>query len=787
MYIYLRKTLPLSLFFLLFFSLALHAQNRYTLTGTVSEENSHEHLIGATIQVKESAIGTTTNSYGFFSLSLPPGTYTLIISYVGYQTTEKSVELKQHTQLNINLKPGAELDEVEVSANNPSTGTPSVRVSTISIPTQSIKQLPALMGEKDLLKVIQLLPGVQSGAEGNTGMYVRGGGADQNLIILDDAPVYNANHLFGFLSIFNGDALKSIQLTKGGFPARYGGRLSSVLEINMKDGNKEKTEGEIGIGLIASRGTLEIPIVKRKSSLILAARRTYIDLLLKPFTSSNDFSGYFYDMSVKFNYEINPKSKIYVSAYLGRDSASGSDSYTDQSDEKWGFNWGNATGTFRWNKILSDKIFCNTSLIFSNYVFRTFSTEKNQGKETYSTKYQSKIQDFGAKQDLLFAPLPQYTLRTGWAVTLHKFTPSAILIKEESSQHNSFSAKTTNTVESAAYIENEMSLMSNVALNAGIRFSHYFHPQKSYLSVEPRITSAISLPKAWNMKASYAIMNQYVHLLTSSGASLPMDLWVPTTKEIKPQQAKQFAVGLEKDLFARKIFFSIEGYYKTMKNTIGYAPGSNFLLVEEPESIQQYSWEENTIQGKGNSYGIETFIQRKVGRLSGWIGYTLSWTRHQFKESNNGRKFYPRFDRRHDIAIVGIYKPSTRITLSGNWVYGTGNAISIPTASYKIPQTPIRVPNHISSEVFDIYNRKNDFRAPSYHRLDVGIQVHTKGKRTTRTWDFSIYNIYNRKNPFFIKKSTKKSDTATSSHSKEILKQYSIFPFLPSVTYNLKF
>lgn len=775
--------------FILFLSTAIlasiHAQptsGKYTLNGYISEKESKELLIGASVHIVGTSLGSITNNYGFYALTLPEGTYTVTVSYIGFVPETHTIRLNSNTQLNVELSRQNELEEVIVSSEQTKRATNSAQMSMIELPVSQITQLPALLGEKDVLKALQLLPGVQSGMEGNSGIYVRGGGPDQNLIILDDAPIYNASHLFGFFSVFNGDAIKNVQLTKGGFPARYGGRLSSVLDMSMKDGNKEKTSGEVGVGLISSRATIEIPVVKQKSSLLLSGRRTYIDLLIRPFTPKDTYGGYyFYDLNIKYNYEFSPRDKLYVSGYFGKDSFVGNDNSSNGFTSKWGLNWKNATGTIRRNKLLSDNIFTNTSFIFSHYRFNIYSREKSASNEVYEMDYRSQIQDIGFKYDLLFVPHPQYTIRGGIATTWHHFKPNAMLIRDDMAQRNSKEAKTVKTLESGVYIENDFHLWNKMHINAGMRWSHYLLKEKTYQQLEPRLSASVLLPHKWAIKASYATMKQYVHLLSSSGANLPMDLWVPTTKVIRPQKSHQIALGLTKDLSEKKLSFSLEGYYKRMNNIIGYAPGANFLLVEEPESMQEYSWEESTIQGQGWSYGVEMLLHKKAGNLSGWVGYTLSWTQNQFEEDNNGRKFYPKYDRRHDVSIVSIYKISPKATLSANWVYGTGNALTIPFKTYQLPNNPIPIPQHVSQHHVNAYQEKGNFRAPAYHRLDLSIQVHTKGKRTLRTWDFGIYNLYARQNPFFVRVDYNGSGKINK------LKQYSLFPFIPSVTYNLKF
>ncbi|MBV7440009.1 TonB-dependent receptor [Weeksellaceae bacterium TAE3-ERU29] len=771
-------------------------ENKYTISGYITEEGSKESIIGANIYFPEIDKETTSNNYGYYAMSLPEGTYHLICSYVGFQDFEKEVKLDKNLVLNISLSNSIKLSEVVATAENSIRQSKTSRMSEVKIPITQIKQLPGLLGEKDVLKALQLTPGVQSGSEGNSGLYVRGGGPDQNLLILDDAPVYNASHLFGFFSIFNGDAIKNVTLTKGGFPARYGGRLSSVLDMSMKDGNKEKFAGEVGIGLISSRLTLEAPIIKNKSSFIISGRRTYVDLIARPLMDSDEKVGYyFYDLNAKINYEIDQNNKLYLSGYFGKDKFN-STFKTDYSETKGALLWGNATGTIRWNRLFGNHIFSNTSLIFSDYNFQISNTDKHKENSNntdkyifYESKYKSSISDLGLKYDMQFSLMPNYTLRTGLASTIHNFSPSAITTKNESASLSNYenSVEKIKTIESGIYAENELKFLDKIRMNVGLRFSHYHHEEKTYMGLEPRFSVGYSLSDDMAIKGSYASMYQYVHLLTSSGISLPMDLWVPTTNIIKPQHSQQVAIGFTKDWIERKIAFSIEGYYKKMNSIIGYAPGANFLLnsTDPSNASQDYSWEENIIQGQGWSYGVELFAHKKVGKLSGWLGYTLSWTQHQFDEDNGGEKYFARYDRRHDFSFVGIYNITDNITLSGTWVYGTGNAISLPNATYISENDPI---GDFHQNIYS-YGKKNDFRMRAYHRLDLAIQFNKITKRNNkRTWEIGLYNAYSRKNPFFYQIVEKERQRADGTFYREnVLTQYSVFPIIPSISYTLKF
>lgn len=818
------RILPALFFFNLFFysafsygqsflSTSLKQQSVATISGYVREKGSQEALLGVSISVEGTLLGTTTNAYGFYSLTLPvQNQLSLRFSFVGYQTETRTIDLKSNTSISLELTPGRMLNEVTIRGKTQEdkiSETP--QMSKIEVPIAQLKKIPALLGEKDVLKVLQLMPGVQKGSEGSTGIYVRGGGPDQNLIILDDATVYNANHLFGFFSVFNGDALKSVELTKGGFPARYGGRLSSVIELNMKDGNKEKLHGEGSIGLIASRVTLEGPIKRKKdstarSSFLISGRRTYLDLLARPLiavaTKGEESAGYyFYDLNAKLNYDFGPKNKLYLSGYFGEDRFWVRSKYTNYS-AKAGLDWGNATGTVRWNHLFSDKLFSNTSLIFSNYRFAIHMDERNLDQVTnteslYSLRYQSGIRDFSIKTDFDFYPSPQHSIRFGLQSLAHRFTPSAYVFKDTQLDQQRNEVSAIDVVESGIYAEDTWKPTSRLRLNGGLRLSHFAHPKIQYVRPEPRLSAAYILKPDLSFKASYSLMNQYIHMLSNTGIGLPTDLWVPTTDRVKPQQSEQVAAGFAKDITNLGLTFTLEGYYKRMKNIISYKEGASFLPIDtfdSPNTIQMVDWQNNVTTGKGWSYGVEALLQKKVGRFSGWAGYTLSWTQWQFNELNGGKKFYPRYDRRHDISLVGVYELSPRITLSANWVYGTGNALSMPLGTYTTyDKSGTR---HYLNGLFDYgkqvedYGDKNSFRAEAYHRFDLGIQFHKKKKHHERTWEFSVYNLYDRRNPFIYLLTDKKiEDEGSPDHgkAKTVLNRYSIFPIIPSFSYMFKF
>jgi hypothetical protein len=784
----------LLVFFILLFTFCSFSQNnKVTVSGYVREKGSQESLIGVNVYLANKKIGTTTNTFGFYSLTIQGNdSITLIFSYVGYTQQIKTYFLRDDIELNIELEQNNQLEEVIVISEGRKKVSEEVQMSKIDIPISQIKSIPAFLGEKDVLKVLQLMPGVQKGSEGNAGIYVRGGGPDQNLIILDDAIVYNAYHLFGFFSLFNGDALKSVELTKGGFPARYGGRLSSVIDMNMKDGNKEELHGSGGIGLVASRLSLEGPIKKGKSSFLISGRRTYIDALARPFMSKHDRGGYyFYDLNAKINYDFGRKNKLYLSGYFGRDKFFYKSEYEQEdADGKWterntgGFNWGNATGTLRWNHLFNQILFANTSLIFSNYQFVVTAKETSKEDE-YNLRYTSGIRDLTFKYDLDFLPSPDHSLKFGLVSTHHRFTPSAVVLKNTEDFQFKKKVKEINVVESAIYAEDTYKPFRKLKLNGGLRLSHFYTSNENYLKLEPRIATSFNLSDNLSLKASYALMNQYVHLVSNTGVGLPTDLWVPATKRIRPQQSQQVAAGVAKDFEKKNFAVTVEAYYKKMDNIIGYKEGASFLLIDDPTTNDEVDWEDNITSGQGWSYGAELLIQRKFGKLSGWIGYTLSWTQLQFDSLNFGKKYYARYDRRHDISVVVIYKLSEKITLSGTWVYGSGNAITLPTSKFNTGDHNFYRRPQFSYTTRQDFGETNGFRMASYHRFDFGVQFHKKKKWGERTWEVNVYNVYNRKNPFFYTINSKHDEKTNTE--KTYLNQISLFPILPSVSYSFNF
>jgi hypothetical protein len=775
--------------------------NSNTISGYITEEGSKELLLGVSIFVAELNLGTVSNDYGFYSLTLPAGEHKITISYLGFSPQEINVNLNNDVALDIILKPQAEkLDEVVVSSESQSNNSKVTQMSTEKLDPKIVQDIPALLGEKDILKTLQLLPGISGGTEGSSGFFVRGGTPDQNLIILDDAVVYNSNHLFGFFSVFNGDAIKSVKAFKGGFPARFGGRLSSVIKIDMKDGNKEKLTGKVNVGLISSSLLLEGPINKGKTSFLFSGRRTYADILAQPFIDGDINAGYFFaDINFKVHHILNNNNKLYWSNYYGEDKFYGNERSGENNENKSKafLGWGNVTSSLRWNHKFSNKFFSNTSLIFSNYKFRVSLKDKFDNEESIF-KTSSGINDYTLKSDFNYYPNPNHTIRFGVLGTIHNFTPQSLVI-EDSFLDNQNTKQILNSFEGGAFIEDDWKITRKFKISAGLRLSYFKQNRTSYLNPEPRLGLSWNVKPDLAVKASYANMNQYVHLLSSSGIGLPTDLWVSSTDKVKPQRSNQFALGVAKDFTDNQYSLSLEGYYKTTDDIIEYKEGASFLLFDDLESARELSWEEDITAGKGWAYGAEILLRKKKGPFIGWLGYTLAWSQRRFKELNLGRLFNARYDRRHDISLVGIYKPSKRMTLSANWVYSSGINYTLANISSLTPSTGIPILNSLDRfsssfsgflETNNFSAERNNFRGEANHRFDIGIQFHKQKKRGERTWGFSLYNSYARRNPFFYTVESRlvdlDGDDSVDVERQELIRN-SILVLVPSINYTFKF
>ncbi len=795
-----QSLLKKKLILLFFIPLVLSAQKKSTISGYITEKGSKESLIGVSIYVKEFHTGTVSNSYGFYSITLPQkDSVTIIYSYVGFISDTVVLTLEENHSINIELAMGVSLKEVVIHSEK--TLSEVVQMSSIKLSAVEIKSVPMLFGEKDLFKTLMLLPGVQSSTEGTSGMYIRGGGPDQNLIILDEATIYNANHLLGFFSIFNGDAIKSVELIKGGFPARYGGRLSSIIDVNMKEGNKTSYHGEGGVGLVAAHAMVEGPIVKDKSSFIVSARRTYFDVLTQPIFLVNNpgFSAgyYFYDINAKVNYDFGDKNKLYLSGYFGRDKFYISEKSYD-SKTKGGLFWQNGTATVRWNHLFSNKLFSNLSYIYSNYTMKIYMQSKISTEET-SLDYKSGIEDHSLKYDLTYVLNPSNTFYMGANFTYHQFIPSALMAKETDTIYNISQSIKLHGFEYAIYAEDEISIAKVLKINPGIRLAMFSIKNKTYFSPEPRINVSYNILSHLAIKTSYALMNQNIHLLSTSSIGMPSDLWLPSTNNIQPQQSQQIALGLAYDWEKPSLFFSLEGYYKKMEHMIAYKEGASFLFLDyidgEMPNTGKLAWENNVTIGQGWSYGIEFLIKRTKGKFTGWIGYTLSWTEQQFDELNFGKKFFTRYDRRHDVSIVMMYSPTNWINLSLTWVYATGNAITLPQSTYYMESINDVLAEYMANtlnfnytaypQYLYSYGERNNVRMKAFHHLDIGIQFIRHHEKWKSIFEISVYNLYNHKNPFFYYIASDYDPITNTPVQK--LKQVSIFPIIPSFTYNFKF
>jgi len=759
------------------------AQTRITLSGTVQDATSGENLTGATVRVRElPGVGTGANAYGFFTLTVPAGTYTLEASFVGYATQQRQLTITASQRLDFKLKPsGNDLSEVVVTGRSTDANISKAQMGVETLDLKQIAKVPVLFGEKDVIKTLTLLPGIKSAGEGSSGFSVRGGAVDQNLILLDEAPVYNASHLLGFFSTFNSDAIKDLTVFKGGMPAQYGGRLSSVVDIKMKDGNNQQLHGSGGIGLIASRLALEGPIVKDKGSFIVTARRTYADVFLKLSKNENtkNSSLYFYDVNAKANYALNDRNRLYFSAYLGRDALGLANTF--------GQYYGNQTATLRLNHLFSDRVFSNTSLIYSKYDYEIDITSNAQ-----NFKIISKIQDLNLKQDFEFTPSTTQTVRFGAQAIYHTITPGYV-VADAGASVNSTADRTNYSLETAAYASHEWQATPRLNFTTGLRLSGFslLGPGtystydaagtvltatpydkkgeflKTYVRLEPRFSTSFQLNEASQLKAGYARNVQNLHLLSNSSTALPTDLYVPTTFNVKPETSDQVSAGYYRTLGKDKTYsLVVETYYKALQNQIDYRDGTQLR--------GNFDVEASLLYGIGRAYGIEFLVRKDVGRLTGWLGYTLSKSQRQFAEINGGSWFNARQDRPHDLSVVAIYQLNSKWSFSGTFLASTGNAATFPVGKYVV-----------AGQVVSRYGERNADRQPGYRRLDLGATYEKPGQEGHRfhsSWSFSIYNALGRENPYSIRfQADPKDPTRTQAV------QTALFRMVPSATYNFSF
>lgn len=781
-----KPTRLLSLAVLLLITLQGFAQTaKFTVSGTVKDNKTGETLIGTTVRVAElPGTGTATNEYGFYSLTIPQGTYHIITQYVGYLADTFTVDLSQNTAHNISLKDAAsEIQVVVVSATKENAHVTDAEMGTEKLDIKELNKIPVLFGEKDILKTIQLLPGIQANGEGNGGFTVRGGAADQNLILLDEAPVYNASHLLGFFSTFNSDAIKDMTVYKGTEPAQYGGRLSSVLDVRMKEGNNKSYEADGSIGLISSKLSVEGPIVKDKGSFFVSGRRTYADLFTK--LSSNEktkqSSLYFYDLNAKANYHIGEKDVLFLSGYFGRDHLGLADNF--------GINWGNGTATLRWNHIVNSKLFSNTSFIFSDYDF-TLDIESVGARFDIN----SHIRDYNVKQEFQYSPNTKHLLRFGFNTIYHIITPGKVTPKDTSSSIISLALQNRYSWENAIYASDDWKVATWLNINVGVRLStfsvlgsgdfyildntanvlgghdvvdtaSYKNGQfvKTYINPEPRLSASFIINEFISIKASYNRNTQYLHLISNSTTTSPSDKWIPSNNNIKPEIADQFSLGYFQTFWKNRLEFSVEGYYKYMQNQVDYINGANITSNDAIES--------QLLSGGGRAYGVEFYLRKKSGKFTGWVSYTLSRTEKQIPGINNGSWYPAKQDRTHDISIVASYDITPKINVAATWVYYTGNAVTFPSGKYFVDQ-----------QVQWLYTERNGYRMPAYHRLDFGATFKLKDhKHFTNELVVGLYNAYGRENAYTIK--FEQSDT---DPSKTQAVQTSLFRWVPSIAWNFK-
>lgn len=758
---------------LLLFSATLSlAQSRYTISGTVSDKKNGETMIGATIYIKNTGSGSVTNSYGFYSITLPKGKYQVIYRMVGYENDTVDVELSANLKLNRSLAESSQsLTEVVISSKKASDNLREPQIGMEKLSIAGVSKMPVIFGEKDILKTVQLLPGIKSAGEGSSGFFVRGGAADQNLILLDEAPVYNASHLLGFFSTFNSDALKDVTILKGNSPAQYGGRLSSVLDVKMRDGSNQKFNGSAGIGLISSRASVEGPLKKDKGSFIISGRRTYVDMFLKLSKDNKENTLYFYDLNAKANYRINDKNRIFFSGYIGQDVLGIGKSFA--------IDWGNKTATIRWNYEISPKLFSNTSFIYSDYNYKM-----NFGSSNSATRLNSKIQDLNLKEELTYYLNSKNTLKFGFNAIRHKLIPTRL------TGRNTVAANKNGRLsyENAIFVDNTWRATEKLTVDYGLRLSAYSilggdtyriynkgvqtdsvvlasgKIGKTYFNAEPRIQVNYNINEVSSIKAGYARNTQHLHLLSNSTSSAPTDQWFGDSYNIKPEISDQLSLGYVRNFDDSKYQTSVEIYYKDLKNQIDYKDGADINTAQDVES--------ELLFGKGRAYGAEFLVKKTKGRLTGWLGYTLAKTERKIDGINNNNWYNARQDRTHDLSIVGVYELSPKWSLSGLFVYGTGNAVTFPSGKYQVG----------GQSVF-LYTDRNGYRLPAYHRMDLGA-TYTKKKRNGRevSWNYSLYNVYGRENPYSISFEDSKTDP-----TKTVAKQTTLFRWVPSVTYNFKF
>lgn len=767
------------------------AQNKkHTLNGYVKDAENGEELIGVTVYVTELKTGTATNVYGFYALSLPPGQYHIIFSSVGYKNVEKEVDLDKDQSFNVELPVEVTtMQEVVISDDPIDANVTDVKMSRNEIDVKQVKKLPALFGEPDIIKTIQMMPGVISAGEGTSSFFVRGGSADQNLILIDEAPVYDPSHLFGLFSVFNADVIKDSELYKGGIPARYGGRLSSILEVRTKDGNNKKLSGAAGIGTLASRFMLEGPIRKEKSSFIISGRRSYVDVFLK--AAGEDNLVHFYDVNAKVNWKHNNNNRFFAALYLGRDVFNFNDTF--------GFDWGNTTSTFRWNHLFNDRLFSNTSLIVSNFDYALELDDAVQG-----FKWTSNLQEFSVKEDLNYFINPKNELEFGYHLTYRRFSPGRITPTSDASIFEPVKIQNDYALDHALYLGNEQKVTDNLTLSYGVRLSifqnigesdvyiyedpkdnidinridtvHYdnFETIKTYINIEPRFSARYLIDAESSVKLSYNRMVQNTHLISSGTVPIPFNTWSPSNYYLKPQLADQVAVGYFRNFRDNTLEFSVESYYKDIDNVTDFADNAQIFFNRDlsTEFRQGDSW----------SYGLELMLQKKEGKLTGFASYTLSKTQRKVPGVNLDKPFLANYDRRNVFNIVATYDMNEKWSFGANFTYSTGRPTTVPAGRYE----------YGGVYQVDLISERNGYLLPDYHRMDISATLtprKNKERKWKSSWVFSLYNVYSRKNAFTIYTRVKQDDDGNiiGDGKEKEARLISLFPLLPSVTYNIQF
>ena len=755
------------------------SQDKATFSGTIKDAESGEELIGATVKLKDQAIGTSTNEYGFFSITLPVGQYTFVITSIDFDKLELVVDLSSSVQKDIQLKPTqstTKIEEVVIAAERPDANVKDPIMGVERLDPKDLAKIPVIFGEKDLIKTMQLLPGVKNAGEGGSGFYVRGGSADQNLILLDEAPVYNASHLLGFFSTFNSDAIKDVTLYKGNQPSNYGGRLSSVLDIKMNEGNSKRFNVSGGLGLISSKLNVEGPIVKDKASFLVTGRRTYADVFLKATKDYKDNKLFFYDLNAKLNYRINQKNRLFLSGYFGRDKLGLGDIF--------GIDWGNTTGTLRWNHIVNDKMFSNTSFIYSKYDYKI---NVSGGDVDFSIR--SQIQDLNLKQEFQYFLNTRNKIKFGANVIRHSITPGQVDASPESGI-NAKRLKPTNTFETALFVSNDWTVNEKLIVNYGLRGSlltvlgsgdemYSYNPDgtvattniytkgkilKNYFNLEPRASFSWEYLKGQSIKGAYSRNTQNIHQVSNTTSGSPTDIWFSSSMNTKPGISDQVALGWFKNFLDNKLEFNTEIYYKVMQNQLDYRNGANEQANEKLEG--------EILAGDGRAYGIELLLRKKSGKFTGWIGYTLSKTERQIDGINDNNWYLAKQDRTHDISVVGIYDFNAKWSVSALFVFYTGNAVTFPSGKYQV-----------DGESYFIYTERNGYRMPNYHRLDLAVTWNIKNtSKFESSLNLSIYNVYARENAYSITFRTNEDDP-----NKTEAVQTTLFKLVPAITYNFKF